>query len=586
MSTTVQSDVITVSTYADRLNAALSRAGGAVVEGEVQDVRRMRAGVVSFTLTDGVAKLPCRYLPWLARGRGLTHTPATGDQVRVAVRHAEWYREGGTANIVISDVQLAGEGELLRRRAELIATLTAEGLCDSSQFPALPRFPRGVGLIAGVNSDAYHDVIQGLRDRFPAVLVLTYCCRVQGAGAAQEIIAALAALSDHPLVDVIVIARGGGSVQDLAVFDHEGLCRAIRAIDTPVITAIGHTQNNPVCNHITHAAFVPRHAAELVVVDRAELLAEVDGAAQAMNRAIRELRRATAEFELAAGTLSGARRLQALRAELLAAGNVIARRAGNYLNDGDELLSGARGAFTRASANARAVAAEARRAVELAAAVASIAAKQPAHTRATLERDAAELRRAGARTLASHRENLTRALDRLAANATQAAARLLATRRMVITSESPPRGAGERHLRAGRAALDAETRTVQLAAVRVLAARRQNLTRALDRLAATTAQAAARRLADARADVHRDAGQLHAAGRLARERERRELAVLIAVLDACDFRRRGWLLATGATGRAIASVRDIATGDLVYLHLQGGDADAVINATHPTRRET
>ncbi len=120
----------------------------------------------------------------------------------------------------------------------------------------------------------------------------------------------------------------------------------------------------------------------------------------------------------------------------------------------------------------------------------------------------------------------------------------------------------------------------------MLAARRENLPRALDRLAATTTQAAARRVADAHARVHRDAGQLHACGRLARERASRELTALVDVLDACDFRRRGWLLATGADGRAIAGVRDIAAGDLVQLHLQGGVADAVINATHPTRRET
>ncbi|MGO9791593.1 MAG: hypothetical protein ACLP8S_19445, partial [Solirubrobacteraceae bacterium] len=121
---------------------------------------------------------------------------------------------------------------------------------------------------------------------------------------------------------------------------------------------------------------------------------------------------------------------------------------------------------------------------------------------------------------------------------------------------------------------------------RTLSARRENLTRALDRFAASTTQATARRVADTRAGVHRDAGQLHASGRLARERECRKLAALIAVLDTCDFRRRGWLLATGADGRAIAAVRDVAAGDLVHLHLQGGVADAVINATHPTRRET
>lgn len=247
--------------------------------------------VLAFTLTDGSARLPCKWLPWESGRRPLSHTPKAGDRVRVAVSYASWWKEGGRGEVVVSDIRLTGEGELLAARAALLARLAAEGLCDPAGFPPLPRFPTGVGLIAGRGSDAYHDVLRGLRERFPAVPVLACCCRIQGAGAVEAIIESLIALQAHPLVDVIVIARGGGSVQDLATFDDERLCRAIRAIGTPVVTAIGHTANNPVCSHVTHAAFVPRHAAERVVPDRHDLLRDVDDASAAMRRTAAGLKR-------------------------------------------------------------------------------------------------------------------------------------------------------------------------------------------------------------------------------------------------------------------------------------------------------
>ncbi|WP_210493591.1 exodeoxyribonuclease VII large subunit [Patulibacter sp. SYSU D01012] len=354
---------IGVADYAARIGAALREAGPAVVEGEVQRPKQGGRGVWWFDLTDGENVLPCSYLPWLTRRRGPggpTHTPRHGDRVRVRVRHTEFWGGGGRLRVVVDDVETAGEGELLRRRAELVDRLAAEGLCDPERFPPLPRFPRGVGLISGADSDALKDVIRGLRDRFPAVPVITACCRVQGVAAPGEIVDRLARLDGDPRVDVIVVARGGGSVQDLACFDDERLCRAIRAIATPVLTAIGHTDNNPVCNHVTHAAFVPRHAAERVVPDRRELLREVDHAAAALDRAARAPEALRRGLDATAHALHGRGRLERYRAAVHAAGRTVDGRAQGFLRGMHGELTDACRALERAPERVRAQTAQVR----------------------------------------------------------------------------------------------------------------------------------------------------------------------------------------------------------------------------------
>lgn len=322
---------IGVADYAARIGGALREAGPAVVEGEVQRPKAGGRGVWWFDLTDGESVLPCSYLPWLTRAKGPTHEPKHGDRVRIRVRHTEFWGKGGRLRVVVDDVETAGEGELLRARAQLIERLTLEGLCDPATFPPLPRFPRGVGLISGADSDALYDVLRGLADRFPAVPVVTACCRVQGAAAPRELVDRLARLDADPRIDVIVVARGGGSVQDLACFDDERLCRAIRAISTPVLTAIGHTENNPVCNHVTHAAFVPRHAAERVVPDRRELLREVGHAAGALNRATRRPAELLRTIDAVAAGLHDRGRLDGHRAAVGAAGRAVDARTDRFL---------------------------------------------------------------------------------------------------------------------------------------------------------------------------------------------------------------------------------------------------------------
>jgi exodeoxyribonuclease VII large subunit len=265
-----QVEVAGVSEYAARIGRALRQVGGGIVEGEVQKPRRVGGGgMLVFDISDGEAVLSCKVF---ARDlRRLDHEPRHGDLVQVRIERPDFYAATGRVSVIVTGVRLAGEGELLRRRAELLERLAAEGLTDQARRKPLPAFPRAVGVIAGRSSDGMSDVVRALVDRFPPVHVVTCSSLVQGAAAPRELVDALARMQEHPLVDVIVVARGGGSVQDLVAFDDERLCRALFACAKPVITAIGHTDNVPVCNHVAWAAYTPSRSAEMAVPSAAEL---------------------------------------------------------------------------------------------------------------------------------------------------------------------------------------------------------------------------------------------------------------------------------------------------------------------------
>lgn len=279
---TAEITAITVSDYASQIGKAVRHVGGAIVEGEVQKPRRSSRGMLYFDLTDGDAKLSCKVFD--RQVKRLAHEPKEGDLVRATVERPDFWATAGKLDLIVAELELAGEGELLRRRAQLLARLRAEGLCDPDRYKPLPAFPRAVGVIAGKGSDGMSDVVQAIRDRFPPAHIVTCNALVQGKSAPRDLIDALARLQAHPLVDVVVMARGGGSVQDLIAFDDERLCRAIFACDLPVVAAIGHTDNVPVCNHITHAAFTPSRSAEMVVPSIVELQHVLAHARQALDR--------------------------------------------------------------------------------------------------------------------------------------------------------------------------------------------------------------------------------------------------------------------------------------------------------------
>jgi exodeoxyribonuclease VII large subunit len=275
-SNAVQSDVLSVTAYSTLLGRALRAVGSATIEGEVQKPKTSGSGALWFSLTDGESVLPAKV--FRSQVRALEHTPREGDLVQVEVDRPDLWAQAGKLDLIVSQVRLAGEGELLRRRQELIGRLTNEGLCDPGRRHRLPKFPRAVGVIAGVGSDAMSDVKRSLIDRWPGVHIVTCSSLVQGKGAPRDVIDALARMTEHPLVDVVIVARGGGSVQDLACFDDESLCRAVFACELPVVCAIGHTDNNPVCNHVAWPAYTPSRAAELVVPSATELRRDIETA--------------------------------------------------------------------------------------------------------------------------------------------------------------------------------------------------------------------------------------------------------------------------------------------------------------------
>ena len=275
-----------VAQVAGRIDGALRGLGDGWIEGEVTAISVHRSsGHVYLTLADESASLDaCIWKGRVSRCRPL---PAQGDLVQAHYERVGFYAPRGATKLILDRVRLTGDGELLRRRADTLRRLRADGLCDPERRKPLPAFPRRVGVIAALG-DANIDVIQALRRRFPPQEVVFCAASVQGVNAVGSVIDALGRLQGAPGVDVIVVARGGGSTADLLAFDDERLCRAIFACAVPVITSIGHTKDRPNCDHVAAAfAPVPAKAAELAIRHSAsELLEELDRHHTALGRVL------------------------------------------------------------------------------------------------------------------------------------------------------------------------------------------------------------------------------------------------------------------------------------------------------------
>ncbi|MBF6424582.1 exodeoxyribonuclease VII large subunit [Nocardia cyriacigeorgica] len=182
----------------------------------------------------------------------------------------------GTLSLRVTEIRAVGVGELLARIERLKALLAAEGLFDPRLKRPIPFLPSTIGLITGRASAAEHDVLTVARTRWPAVRFEIRNTAVQGPSAVPQIMTALSELDRDPAVDVIVLARGGGSVEDLLPFSDEALCRAIVAATTPIVSAIGHEPDNPLSDLVADVrAATPTDAAKRIVPDAAAELAGV-----------------------------------------------------------------------------------------------------------------------------------------------------------------------------------------------------------------------------------------------------------------------------------------------------------------------
>ena len=199
-----------------------------------------------------------------------------------------FYTGRGSFSLRLSEIRAVGVGELLARIERLRRLLEAEGLFDPRLKRPLPFLPSTVGLITGRASAAEHDVTTVAAQRWPAVRFAIRNTAVQGANAVAQIVEALRELDGDPEVDVIVLARGGGSVEDLLPFSDETLCRAISACTTPVVSAVGHEPDNPLCDLVADLrAATPTDAAKRVVPDTVAELALVGELRQRSAQALR-----------------------------------------------------------------------------------------------------------------------------------------------------------------------------------------------------------------------------------------------------------------------------------------------------------
>jgi exodeoxyribonuclease VII large subunit len=264
--------VYTVSAFNRGVGSWLARLPTVWVEGEVTEFRR-QAGwqSVFFTLKD-VADGSC--LP-VSMPRGafdaLRIDLVDGTRVHVWGR-PELFEARGVFRLRALSLEALGLGALLARLERLKRELAAEGLFASERKRRLPVFPRRVGLLTGNEAAAKRDFVTAVTARFPAARVLVAQTYVQGPQAAAAIVAALAALSREPEVDVVVLSRGGGSFEDLLPFSDERVVRAVAACTVPVVSAVGHEQDTPLCDLAADArASTPTAAARLVVPDEEEL---------------------------------------------------------------------------------------------------------------------------------------------------------------------------------------------------------------------------------------------------------------------------------------------------------------------------
>ena len=256
-----------VRTVALKVSKWIDRLGPVWVEGQLTQVTA-RAATAFLTLRDPAAdvSLSLTAPAQLVRSAALTE----GQRVVVHGKFSFFFGRG-TLSLRVDEVRAVGVGELLARIERLRALLAAEGLFDPARKRRPPRLPRCVGLITGRASAAEHDVVTVATTRWPAVRFRVENTATQGVQAVPQILDALDALDRDPAVDVIVIARGGGSVEDLLPFSDEALCRGVARCRTPVVSAIGHEPDTPLVDHVADVrAATPTDAAKRLVPDVAE----------------------------------------------------------------------------------------------------------------------------------------------------------------------------------------------------------------------------------------------------------------------------------------------------------------------------
>jgi exodeoxyribonuclease VII large subunit len=313
----VRPRILTVTELAGAIRDALARSVGAVwVAGELSSVRRAASGHLYFVIKDEFSQLSA--VLFRSGVQTLPFEPTDGLEV-VARARVGLYPPRGALQLTVDHLEPLGLGALRLAFEQLKDRLEAEGLFDAARKRPLPRIPRTVGVVTALGGAAVRDVVTTLRRRWPAARVLIRPVLVQGAGAARDIAAAIGDLTRVRSVDVLIVARGGGSLEDLWAFNEEPVARAIAGSRVPVVSGVGHEIDFTIADFVADLrGATPTAAASAVVPERTRLLAEVAGRRDALVVGLeRRLREASRRLAACADRLaSPRRRLDDLRVRL------------------------------------------------------------------------------------------------------------------------------------------------------------------------------------------------------------------------------------------------------------------------------
>lgn len=254
------------------------------VEGEISNFRAHESGHFYFTLKDESAQI--RVVMFRSSARLLRFKPDNGMQI-VARGRVTIYDDRGELQISAEYLEPKGAGALQIAFEQLKAKLEAEGLFDAARKKPIPTLPRCIGIVTSPQGAALRDILNILQRRHQSAGVLIFPAQVQGDAAASEVTAGIRHFNKSRIVDVIIVARGGGSVEDLAAFNHEGLARAVAASEIPVISAVGHETDFSIVDFVADLrAPTPSAAAELVIRSRQEIEEQMEGLNRRLEKAV------------------------------------------------------------------------------------------------------------------------------------------------------------------------------------------------------------------------------------------------------------------------------------------------------------
>jgi len=283
----MQQQILSVSQINQHIQALMDNdphLTAVAIRGEVSNYKVYPSGHHYFTIKDENASLRC--VMFRSNAMRIRFRPESGMQV-VAVGKISVYPRDGAYQLYCSNLILDGVGDLYAAFEQLKKKLSSEGLFDQAHKKKLPQYPAVIGVITSSAGAAIHDILRILRKRYPLAQVRLLPVRVQGAEAPEEISAGIAYANLHKLADLLIVGRGGGSIEDLWAFNDERVARAIYQSDIPVISAVGHEPDVTISDFVADLrAATPSNAAELAVPDQDALKQTLDGYAASLYNAV------------------------------------------------------------------------------------------------------------------------------------------------------------------------------------------------------------------------------------------------------------------------------------------------------------